>query len=60
MNKPDPIALTRTHDPAFNAAQQIAPDATSDQIATWAVMIEDGASLARIREMVMRVRAVLG
>ena len=59
MNKPDPIALTRTHDPAFNAAQQIAPDATPDQIATWAVMIARGVPPMEIREMVMRARAIL-
>ena len=59
MNPPGPIAKTRTHDAGLNAAQQIDPAATAEQLATWACLINRGlVPLEDIRRMVMLARMV--
>jgi len=59
MNPDDPIARTRTHDEGLNAAQQIDPAATAEQLATWAVLINRGlVPMEDIRRMVMLARIV--
>ena len=59
VSPPDPIAKTRTNDSGLNAARAIAPDATPDQIATWAVMMNRGLlTFEEIHREVMRARAI--
>lgn len=50
--------LTRTHDAGLNAARTI-PDASPDQIATWAVLMNRGLlTFEQIRDEVARARAL--
>lgn len=59
MSPDDPIATTRTHDAGLNAAQLIDPNASADQLATWAVLINRGlVPMEEIRDAVMRARAL--
>lgn len=58
MNKPDPIATTRTHDHGENAARLIDPHADPNTIATWAILFNRGlVTFEEIRDAVARAQA---
>lgn len=58
MNKPDPIAQTRTRDAGLNAVREIAPDADPLAMATAAVLMNRGLiSIEEVRDLCARVRA---